>query len=112
MGLISKKESDMPDFTKENWKMIKTLTKRAFTYHFYFDTARPQLTVAAMTVMINLQCEQTITRLSWQVGDNIRTVRLEIDEPVRENSVIAKDGKRYELDGIMDRLSEKSELKM
>jgi len=110
--LISKKDSKMPDFTAENWRLIKTLTIGGFTYHFYHDIARPQLMVAAMTVAGELPRVGKLTRLSWQVGDSIRTVRLELDEAVRENSVIAKDGKRYELDGIMDRLSKKSDIKL
>ena len=112
MKLIPKNESGMPDFTAENWRLIKTMTVGKFTYHFYHDTVRPQLMVAAMKVVAALSCEETLTRLSWQVGDNIRTVRLELNEMVQENPVAVVDGKRYELDGIMERLSAKTEPKM
>ena len=105
---IPKKDSEMPDLTKENWRLIKTLTK-GFIYHFYHDMTRPQLMVAAMTVTAELPCGAgMLTRLSWQAGDNIRTVRIELDEPVYEHSFIARDGKKYELDGIMQRLCQKA----
>ncbi|KKT29007.1 hypothetical protein A3G55_00245 [Candidatus Giovannonibacteria bacterium RIFCSPLOWO2_12_FULL_44_25] len=111
MKFIPKNESGMPDLAAENWRLIKTLTV-GFTYYFYHDTTRPQLMVAAMKVAGELPCGGELTRLSWQVGDNIRTVRLELDEMVQENPIAVIDGKRYELDGIMEKLSAKTEPKM
>lgn len=103
MRYIPKDQSEMPDFTQENWVVIDTFAC-GFTYCFYRDTSRPDLKVAAMTAAGELPHVGTLTRLTWQAGDVKRTVRLELDEPVMEHSVYGKDGKRYELDGLMERL--------
>lgn len=107
---LPKDESDMPDLTKENWRLIKSIEyHNGFFYHFYHDMSRPEIIVAAMTVAGDLPRLGKITRLTWQVGAEKRTVRLEIDEPVSVFSVIAKDGKQYDLSNLMKRLIKTTE---
>ena len=104
---LQKINADLPDLTKPNWKEIKTVV-RGFTYVFYYDLTQSNLAIAAMTVTgKNSDSNLTLTRLTWQVGDEMRSARLELDEMVCVKSVIGKDGKTYDLDGLLKQLTEK-----
>lgn len=104
---LLKTEADFPDLAKPNWKEIKTIVS-GFAYTFYHDSTRPNLAIAAMTVVgTNPDSNLVFTRLTWQVDNEIRSVRLELDEMVCSKSVIGKDGKTYDLEGLLKRLAEK-----
>lgn len=99
---IPKNEGALP-ILHPKWKEIKTLTK-VFVYTFYRDTTRPDLPVAAMAVTGKIPVgETTRTRLSWQVGDEIMTVRIEEDEMICVKSILGRD-KKYDLEGLMKQL--------
>ena len=102
---LPKEKAGIPDFTRSNWVAVNTLDAGFFRFVFYFDTERPGLPIAAMTVAFP-QKDPAITRVTWQVGDLMRTVRLGVEEMVCEKSVVAADGNRYELAEIMMRLAE------
>lgn len=53
----------------------------------------------------------TLTRLTWQVKGEMRSVRLEIDEMVCAQPVVAKDGEVYDLGGLLKKLLESGQKK-
>lgn len=104
---ILKAGANIPDLAKPNWKEITTIVG-GFTYVFYHDLTQPNLAVAAMTVAgKNSDSNLTLTRLTWQAANEMRSVRLELDEMVCVKSVIGKDGNAYNLEGLLKRLTEK-----
>ena len=103
---ISKTEAPVLDFNSTKWRLVEKIEQGSFRYVFFHDTTRPEIVVAAMVVRAKLVgSDSYMTRVSWQVGDKIRSVRVELDEMVCENPIVTKDGKTYDLKGLMDRLT-------
>lgn len=104
---ISKEEANIPDFSKPNWQLAREITA-THRFRFFRNTSDSGATVSAVEVRGKVYgTDSFITRVSWQVGDKIRTVRKEVNEMVCENNVLVKDGKKYDINGMMQKLLEK-----
>ncbi len=102
---ISKEEVPVPNFGNLIWRRVEKIERGSYRFFFYHNITTPKVEVAAMSVRAKLVgSDSYMTRVSWQVGDKIRSVRLEVDEMICENPIIQKDGKIYDLKGLMDRL--------
>ena len=102
---ISKIEAPVPDFNGTRWRLVEKIELGSYRFFFYRNTAS-KIEVSAMSVRVKVVGTNSyITRVSWQVGDKIRSVRVELDEMVCENPIVTKDGKTYDLKGLMDRLT-------
>jgi|SRR3989344_4671187 len=114
-GFFTKAGSTMPDFGRPHWVKIKNVDQRPFFFTFYYDTTRPAIRVAAMTVQVTTHAispsgqsvVHTQTRWSWQENEEIRTVRIEENEMVCTKLILTQDHKKYDLGELMDRIEKK-----
>jgi len=103
---ILRETAGIPDLNKPHWVVVAQVSKttdtmtsgmQTFTFTFYRDTRNKTLTVAAMKVSVGL-----ITRLTWQVDEEIRTVRLELPELVCVKRILTVSNERYDLKNIKE----------
>lgn len=86
----------MPNLDEQPWEQIAVVGD----FSFYRNTSRPELSVAAMKIQGVHPTKGLRTRISLQVGEEILTARIEIDEMICVRSVIADDGSRRDLAGL------------
>lgn len=87
----------MPNLDAPPWKPFPTADD---SFSFYWNTSRPEIPVAAIKIRGVHPVEGLRTRVSWQVGAEIWTARIEVEERVCVRSVIADDGSYRDLAGL------------
>lgn len=107
---LPREKSDIPDLMLPRWNMVAFLVvpaseNMAFHYFFFRDTTRPALPIAATTVTpFQNAKESPLTRITWEVGDEIRSAFLKTSELVCVKPVVTHNEERLGLDGFYKRL--------
>ncbi len=107
---LGRDKADIPNLLRPRWIPVALLVVPAsenLNYHYFFfhDTTRPALSIAAMTAVSFQNKEMgSVTNISWEVGDDIRSTLLKTEKPVCVNPIVSYKGERLGIDGTYQRL--------
>lgn len=102
MTFLQKSEVDIPALQNDKrWTKIQEVETNHISFTFFTDAEQPDAPVAVIKSRGVSETGEVLTRITWQVGDKKRTVRLEIPEWVCESPLEGYDGVEHELEGFM-----------